>query len=139
MSHDDGEVRLEQADGPEHTMRWFGIAWGAPINHVCPHAETPVGEACSHCTESIEQGDRGVLELQGDAWRPQHAECFVRVTVGSIDHMIHEGVAVGCSGLCWPDPAWLSRREAAEFVSRLVAYAKRGPVGSSIAREGDDD
>jgi hypothetical protein len=117
-----------------HTVQWFGSNWGSPLNESCPHAPTPVGVPCGRCTEPIVERDRGVnmwhVGLEGGGYRPYHMECNVRTVVGPIDHVLHHGLG-GCSGECLPDPEWLTPREAAEFVARLVAfYQTRVPRGT---------
>jgi hypothetical protein len=113
-------------------VKWFGTSWQAPINEYAAHVPTPVGEACARCEEPIAADDRGVMiwhvGVAQAGYRPRHVECWVRETVGGIDHVLHHGLDGGCVGSCLSDPDWLTRREAAEFVARFVACIQRGKI-----------
>jgi hypothetical protein len=45
----------------EPTHAWFGASWGAPINEIQPHVETPVAEDCFFCHEPIAPNDQGYM------------------------------------------------------------------------------
>ena len=98
-------------------MKWFGQAYGAPYEADCEQVATPVGDACAWCDELIADSDAGViLPLVGHATKaqvPYHYECQVRMIVGGVNHQLHLCHCPGCAGVLAPDPAGLSRREAA--------------------------
>lgn len=62
---------------------WFGESWHAPINTICPHAPTPVGDLCGGCKTLIFEGDRGLLlPYVGEPGNPRqyvafHLACFL--------------------------------------------------------------
>ena len=102
----------------------------------------PVGERCLHCHEPIAERDVGSLmpvirrateqECQAGAgeWaadiRPLHADCDIRMSVGSVAHL--EGK---CSCTGWPapwsedDPPGMTRREAATAAADLFRRMTR--------------
>src|SRR5258708_5208550 len=96
-------------------MQWFGKSWGAPICDPQDHAETPVGQLCSWCTETIEANDAGViiphLEDRRTTMRPQHYECFIRQVAGSVAHQLHR---CSCYGGKQCDPTRMTKRKAAK-------------------------
>lgn len=77
-------------------MRIFGTLWDVPACDGADIVETPVGDACGHCTLPITAGDRGYIipkPLPDDSWQPEpwHRECFFRRTYGSLAHIRGEG------------------------------------------------
>jgi hypothetical protein len=60
----------------EPTHAWFGASWGAPINEIQPHTETPVDETCLFCNEPIRPDEQGYMMPFHD-----QAEGFTRVFV----------------------------------------------------------
>lgn len=66
-------------------MKFFG-EWGPGD---AERVETPVGQPCVHCSETIEAGDDGVCLLHLGvtvAELPWHRECFIRSIFGSASH-----------------------------------------------------
>jgi hypothetical protein len=73
-------------------VKWFGTPWPRPALRapVCEidadRVETPVGEECLFCHETIQPTDRGVLiphmGLVNATIEPAHIECLVRNTSG---------------------------------------------------------
>ncbi len=103
-------------------MKWFGQAHGAPYERDTEHVPTPVGAVCSRCNEAITATDDGLLVPHLDAlvtpWVPSahdaafHYACHLRSIVGGLNHQ--RGCCTCCGGTEPPDPAGLTRREAAE-------------------------
>ena len=42
-------------------MKWFGPRWDAPVCDEGTEVEAPLGDRCRHCSEAIEEGDRGLV------------------------------------------------------------------------------
>jgi hypothetical protein len=62
------------------TIQWFGIGWGAPINVIAQHIQTPIGALCFRCQIPIVLGDRGyLLPPNQEAW---HLGCFLGNLLG---------------------------------------------------------
>lgn len=124
-------------------MSWFGESWGAPCCEE-EHVPTPVGEACVLCDEPIEAGDRGFispfredggmvlmfgadgvarLAADQDAYvDPRHAECQLRMVLGSVGHIEGRCTCVlGDAGE--EDPPGLTAREAA--IAAVAAYERK--------------
>jgi len=95
-------------------MTWFGEPWDAPLNEECERQATPVGELCLRCEEPIESWASGVtmvcIDAAGATRRPQHLECFIRSSVGSMGHLLGR---CSCHGGHEEDPPDLSVRDAA--------------------------
>lgn len=78
-------------------MRFGGLTADVP---------TPVGTPCAHCSESIDENDRGMM-----APAPFHFECFMRMILGSVGHQ--KGTC-SCFGGTDEDPPGMTKREAAK-------------------------
>ena len=72
---------------------FFGQRWDAPDLDDAHQVDTPVGQPCRHCDESIVAGDRGLLRAAMYAgpdgtWiaipKPTHAECALLPIMGHI-------------------------------------------------------
>lgn len=64
----------------ESTNFWFGASWGAPVNELTPHVDTPVDEDCLWCREPIKPDDQGYMmpfhdESEGFKWVYVHKRC----------------------------------------------------------------
>ena len=102
-------------------MEYFGKYWGAPVCDSCQHTETPVGQICFWCEESIGESDRGFL-VPHASWKYMagqekippvqsiHLECMIRMTVGSLGHLRK---TCSCYGGNEEDPPNMTKREAA--------------------------
>src|SRR3954468_21552032 len=96
-------------------MQYFGLRNSAPVYDDATKVATPVGEACGHCGESIEDGDDGfVLPSYPRNTVAFHRACHLRGVFGCVEHQ-QKPV---CDGKCRDDPN-LTAREAAEVA---VAY-----------------
>jgi hypothetical protein len=42
-------------------MKWFGPAWGAPVNATCDQTAVPVGETCGRCGVAFVADDVGFV------------------------------------------------------------------------------
>lgn len=130
-----GCVRRE--DAPiTHTRRAYGLtdpgrlAYDVVRNVVgrtsqrgLPEVTVPLGAYCNWCNEAIlppsggEPGDSGVIYASGLA---VHAECFIRMAVGSVGHQL--GLCRCSGGPGWlNDPPKLSMRAAAKAAVKLAA------------------
>lgn len=80
-------------------VQWFGLA---PFGGICEddnHVETPVGQKCGWCDETIEATDAGTRMIHMGSldptdgskleahYRPYHQECQLRMIVGSYAHI----------------------------------------------------
>ena len=118
-------------------MQWFGTPWPAPglPAPVCEdlHRRTavPVGERCGQCGEPVEEGDSGVTMLHIEVnqfaetiatLKPQHVECFIRSSVGSLAHLAHR---CSCAGVTddFGEPNLTFRQEARLVFFRMMAEA----------------
>lgn len=107
---------------------YFGEHWGARFLEGLRQGETPVGEACSYCHETIQEGDRGLWRPhiraigQPPSIEPMHAECDFRLAMGSVGHLMKQ---CSCYGGTEEDPPAMSDREAA-VASWNVYYTLRG-------------
>jgi hypothetical protein len=80
----------------------FGELWDAPMCEDATTAPTPIGQSCSWCQTTIQDGDRGVMMpcvlADGVAeLLPWHRECMMRSTVGSPAHLAGH-CATACGG-----------------------------------------
>ena len=71
-------------------IQYFGAAWNDEIRKL-EERPAPLGDECQWCASPILLGERGlfipVISPAGrPAHRPEHVECFLRQTLGSIDH-----------------------------------------------------
>lgn len=57
---------IERNAQPMTYRGWFGKSWGAPINEIQPHVETPVDEDCIFCHEPIVEDDQGYVMPYND-------------------------------------------------------------------------
>jgi len=137
------------------STRWFGTQWPSPkypapiCEDPSARVDVPVGEHCALCDEPVLADDSGVVMPHGDlgpdgrfvaSFRPQHAECATRMTVGSIAHI--EGRCacpppLGVGG-AEPDPGMRFRQEARMVFARMMEGAWRGiqdEILLDVARE----
>lgn len=92
----------------QNTLRYFGEDWGAPVLEGAERIDLP-DMRCGLCNEQFKQGDDGVVMVTGLA---AHKECWLRSTVGGINHLKK---TCSCYGGDDPtDPPELSRFEAAK-------------------------
>jgi hypothetical protein len=98
---------------------WFGSNSFGPVCTEESHVSTPVGDTCEWCEEEIEAGDCGVIfhklrSLTPEIWemKPNHQECFLRRTLGSVAH-IERRCSCYVAGSCAYDPPEMTVREAA--------------------------
>jgi hypothetical protein len=108
-------------------MTWFGESWNAPLNEVCNHQDTPAGMPCLYCEELIEPWASGVMQsaYQVSGWsrRPLHLECFIRMGIGSVGHLMGK---CSCYSGTEEDPPGLTIREsarAAVLVLHMYGYS----------------
>lgn len=104
------------------TTHWFGPAWPypdrpAPVCDPETHIDTPIGERCLSCEESILDGESGVrtplLDLTDWRWAYTHVECWLRTIMCPIEMGLLPGPHVH-------DPA--KRREEGRV---LMEWARR--------------
>jgi hypothetical protein len=95
---------------------WFGADWGAPICHVTPQVDVPIGLPCLWCKESITPSDSGWGQTADGPW--MHVECFVRQMAGSVGHQLKLCPCFG--GTYEGEPETLSKRDAARAAWDLV-------------------
>src|SRR4051812_31533512 len=91
---------------------WFGNL-ERPWGKLCvsmPYVATPVGQACLHCEEEIKEGDEGEMMPGGGAIRPVHAECLLRMVMGSVGHQQRR---CPCYNGTEEDPPGMTTRQAA--------------------------
>jgi hypothetical protein len=73
------------------TTVYFGERWDAPRVDDATQIETPIGQKCLYCTESIKDGDRGLLmpwaDVDSSGIAPVHMECDLRMGVGDVAHL----------------------------------------------------
>lgn len=94
-------------------MNW---CFGNVKSPVWPTVNTPVGQRCIWCSESIVEGDSGIIiDLIDGTSQPKdaiyHRECFLRTVFGSLGHQMQ---VCGCYGGQLEDPPGISKREAAK-------------------------
>jgi hypothetical protein len=110
-------------------MKWFGIRVVDPEEEI---TATPVGEACGHCEEFIETGDRGVtfphIDERGAVEKPYHFECYIRIIVGSLAHQQHR---CSCHGGTEHDPPRMTPRQAARAAYDFWQATNRRCDGTS--------
>lgn len=115
-------------------MTWFGASWGAPINEICEHQQTPVGEVCTWCLDPIEPWAAGVVMTHWSAEemsrQPKHLECFIRDTIGSVGHQL--GLC-HCNGGTMEDPPGMTLREGAVAAILLFAAVAQNQPLNEIA------
>lgn len=91
-------------DRPEHH----------PVPATLQQVDTPIGQPCLECEESIQAGDKGyivpLIDRNGGAMRPVHTECGL---LGIIGHMY---------GVCSCVPSTRTTREdAKELWERMLS------------------
>lgn len=85
-------------EGFDWRIRWFGDPWPSAEfrSPICDddtyRIDTPIGEACAFCTETIESGDRGERFASGEF---VHAECALRNVVGNHIHIAGKCTYIG--------------------------------------------
>lgn len=94
--------------------------FGQPLLHDDEEGvDTPVGQPCFYCGESIREGDRGGVNLMGAFQQ----ECAFRAAMGGIGH--HEDHAFWCGQMGDPDGGRTYRQSALEVWAK---YANRPPT-----------
>jgi hypothetical protein len=77
--------------------------------------------ACPHCREEVLPDDRRApFHTQAVHW-----ECGLRSVIGGLNHL--NGLCTCCGGTLPPDPAGLTRREAARMAAQ-VWIARQPPL-----------
>lgn len=104
------------------TMKWFGRKYDAPVYDDCPRIDTPVGELCIHCGDTITAEDDGIEYASG---QDSHRPCFLRVIFGSVAHL-QKRCSCYVPGSTENDDEGLSKREAAQRVTELLDRKARG-------------
>lgn len=108
----------------------FGGFWDAPGCEEAVSVDTPVGEACFWCQETIASGDRGLLMhviREGDSGQPVsrlepiHRECHLRSVMGSWGHLMG---TCHCVGGDEEDPPGMTPRQSALLVWDYVASGR---------------
>lgn len=98
-------------------MRWFGDEPFAPVCHVTPRAERPIGAPCYWCDDPIGPDETGFLIPHcGQDERPIHDFCQLRTLIGGVNHL--KGLCMCCGGDRPPDPPDMTLREAAHAAVR---------------------
>jgi len=112
---------------------YFGEPWNASIAEGV-QAPTPIGQPCIYCQEPIQDGDQGFLmpciaadpsrqdEMAGLAV-PVHAECLMRMVVGSVGHQTGR---CGHFGGEMDDPAGMTKRQAARAACETFEARMQG-------------
>src|SRR4051812_48025616 len=78
-----GDLKLIGQGGPVMESMWFGIRGTGPAYRESPQTETPVGQGCRYCEESILPGENGWIMRDGAIL---HQECQIRMIIGSVAH-----------------------------------------------------
>ena len=100
---------------------FFGpTAWGGAVDDPKLLVETPVGDRCLYCEETIVEGDSGCifpyLDSEGPRLIAEHRECFLRHIFGSVGHQRGK---CSCYGGTEEDPEGMTKREAARAAVRF--------------------
>ena len=109
-------------------VRFFGMRWDYPdLDHDAGHAviqvSAPVGQSCLWCAEQISDGDRGLLRPvpdDPDTIAPIHAECEIRMMLGSPAHLRRQ-CACHNKGVAEAPYPGTARQQAQETVAILNA------------------
>ena len=100
--------------------------WDAPATDGLPTIETPVGEKCFDCEETIAAGDNGMVNLNGLI---VHRECSLRMVLGGIGHLVdHDRYCLGVG----PD-AGLARRTSALLVWEWFMETGMAPTVEQVS------
>lgn len=108
---------------------YFGVRWNAPAFEDAVELPCPVGEKCLLCSQEVVDGESGVITGYVDAegnggLAPQHIECFLRSTLGSVAHLEMRctcyGGKVAEEGLRAPN----FRAQARETMEWLVRHGR---------------
>ena len=117
-------------------MLWFGKRYAAPVYESTTQTETPVGAHCIHCEEEIVIGDDGFFYANGPV---AHRECFLRQTVGSVQHQqkLCSCYVPGADGHY--DENGMTPREAARAAVKYLESqeGKRMKEGDQVRLESD--
>lgn len=116
----------------------FGKGTWPPFCEDVREWPTPVGDPCLWCGERIREGDQGgwmtvVRQTGGALWQgntarasdlepglePEHIECFIRQSIGSVGHLRRH---CSCYGGTEGDPPGMTRREAAQAALDLFTH-----------------
>ena len=95
---------------------WFGTDWGAPICHVTPQVDVPIGLPCLWCEELVAPNDSGWGQGPDGPW--MHVECFIRQALGSVGHQLKLCPCFG--GTYEGEPEGMSTRDAARAAFELT-------------------
>ncbi len=115
-------------------IQYFGPRWDSPyldgIDNLVEQVPAPIGTPCLYCEETIQDGDRGLLQaVMRTAHRgsiePVHAECHTRMALGSPAHWRHECFCQ--TGQPEPDYPGTLRQEAQELIG--LVNEQRATVG----------
>ena len=109
--------------------RYFGERWDAPAFDDAEQIPTPVDALCMECREPIAVGDRGAMMMAGKIVdgspvgheEPLHLECYLRMMLGSIDHLLRQ-----CSCFGGPQGHGPPNRESARAVLAWAGRAQQG-------------
>lgn len=111
---------------------WFGEPWPSESMRaeVCSsedqRVQVPTHKSCLYCDEPIAEGDRGMVmpavktkdrQTYETTLEAAHAECFIRMTVGSLRHLNR---TCTCYGGDDSRPDGMSPREEAREVFEAV-------------------
>ena len=94
-----------------------GTLWFAPTVPGRVYARpdlrvpVPVGDRCTHCVETFVEGDAGFVTNGGLV--PFHQNCLLRLTVGSLGHVMGWCSCYGGDGTAELDPESMTKRQAA--------------------------
>ena len=108
------------------TVTFFGAPWPSGVCDEGTQVDTPIGERCEFCDESIQTFDQGsfVTAVRGEEGQwvgvlaPVHRECSLRNVLGGIGHLTNH--MVWCGERHDPD-AGLGYRESSLQVWKWVA------------------
>lgn len=109
-------------------MKWFGPAPFSPASVETPEVPIPVGAPCAWCEEPITPSDAGyvipLVDVDATRDQPYHADCWLRLLLGSVGHQ--QGTCA-CVGGDDGDPPELTRREAAHAAVATYQERHAGP------------
>ncbi len=88
-------------------------------------------QVCAWCDEAVE--DSPVLAQPRPSgglpdWQSMHRECRLRMIAGGANHQL--GLCTCCGGIAEPDPAGLTKREAAVLAASI--YRRRRAAAGKV-------
>lgn len=126
MSNEEPIAETISEENEPKGPRYFGGNWGAPFLLNGEEVPVPIGEKCIWCLEDFVDGDQGFFYFNGPA---THRECGVRQVVGGVNHQRADGSCECEGGDLDPDPADMSKREAAraamEYFEKNNVFTKK--------------